>query len=181
MKKFLLAITMFMCISGSAVAGPVSQDIWYTFGFGDARGDAVSGAGFGQGKNPTVGTTSGIADQPAWTITLTQGATLTVLDLFLSVNQFEIFNFGTSIGLTSSPMTGGTAGSDITAALADARYSRGVFDLDAGSYSFTISNITGSGGAGVFAIEPVGTVPEPASLALVALALSVAAAVRRRA
>lgn len=174
MKNLLLASILALGVAGTAAAGPVSTDTWYTFGFGTPPDSAVSGNSFVPGTNPS----SSLADDPPWTITLTGPATLTVLDLFLSVDQFIAYDFGVALGTTSAPTSGGGAGSNITAALADSRYSRGFFLLGAGNHSITIEHIAGQPGAGVF--EITNNVPEPASAALLAIGLAGLAAARRR-
>lgn len=175
------------CLAGflpvGASAGPIALDTWYTFGFNGTGTSLVSGAGYVQGTNPPVGNLLATADDPAWTITLINSATLTFLDLFLSSDRFEIFNNLVSIGQTSAPVSGGSCDSDISCALADAGYSRGVFNLGPGSYSFTGTQVAGTGGAGVFMVasaQPPASVPTPSSLALFGAALAAAGMLRRR-
>lgn len=165
----------------TANAGPIGLNTWYTFGFIGTGNALVSGVGFVPGTNPPDGNPVVAADDPAWTITLAGPATLAVLDLFLSIDQFEMFNNLASIGLTSAPIAGGACGSDISCALADPNYSRGVYNLAAGDYSITGSQVAGQSGAGVFQITST-AVPEPASLALFGASLAGAGAslLRRR-
>jgi hypothetical protein len=158
-----------------ANAVPVSLDTWYTFGFSGVGTPLISGVGFGLGTNPD---SVAVGDAP-WTITLTGPATLTVLDLFQSVDQFEIFNNLVLLGQTSVPVPGGLCGSDITCALGDLDYSRGVFLLGAGDHSITGAQLAGIPGAGVFQITPT-AVPEPASLGLLGAALIGFGLFRRR-
>lgn len=179
MKKLLLAAALAVSATGTALAGPVVQDVWYEFGF-DGAGSTFACPACTPATNPTAGTTTAFADAPAWTITLTSAATLTVLDLFLSVDSFEVFNNAVSLGLTSAPTSGGSAGSDISAALADAHYSRGFFALGAGNHSITMTS-RGQSGAAAFLIQQQQQVPEPVSLALVAVALLGLGVTRRRA
>ena len=54
-----------------------------------------------------------------------------------SVDQFQMFNNGASIGLTSAPTPGWLATTISAALLADRAYSRGIFLLGAGDHSFT--------------------------------------------
>lgn len=160
----------------SANATPISTDTWYQFGFGGNGTDL----GDCPGCTPTIPVTP-VAGTSPWTISLVAASTLTVLDLFLSIDQFEIFDGAVSLGATSAPVAGGACGGDIACALADARYSRGVFNLGPGNYSLTGVQLAGSAGAGVFRIETASTdVPLPASAYLVGVALTGLGLFRRR-
>src|SRR5690606_33077346 len=116
----------------TAKAAAVDVGVWYEFGFGGPG----SSLGDCSGCTPTVPGSIDAGDGP-WTFTPTNPGTLTVLDLFQSVDQFELFNFGAFLGQTSVPTSGSDVGGNIAAALANLDFSRGIFNLLPGNYSIT--------------------------------------------
>src|SRR5207249_508896 len=95
-------------------------------------------------------TTNPVADQtkaPPWTFS--GPATITVLDLFLRGDRFELLDNAVSQGQTSVVVNdgGGTCSNNIGNCLADLTYSRGVFVLGAGNHSLTINVIQNAAGS----------------------------------
>jgi hypothetical protein len=102
-----------------------------------------------------------------WTITLTSPEPLTVVDLQVSGDQFQIFDNGVSLGNTSTPVDfTSPCGQSISCSLADTDYSRGVFFLGAGTNVITMEYIGVIGGGDVAFAVGTPAVPEPATWAL---------------
>jgi hypothetical protein len=89
---------------------------------------------------PSSGGNSVFADDPPWTFTApAEGATLTVTDVAWLGDQFEIFDFGTQLGATSTPQDlGGDCGDDPEVCITDPRVSQGLFSLSPGPHEITI-------------------------------------------
>lgn len=164
-----------VAFAGPAIAGSIGLDQWYEFEFGLTGSMATDGSS-------TVASSGGnsvFADSPAWTITLLSGADLTVTDAFLKGDEFEVFNFGSSIGSTPVVASSGSGTNDPELAILDPGYSSASFFLAPGSYSFTIK-VTDSpfgGGAGYFRVA---SVPEPSTLLLLGGGLLGLAGFRRK-
>jgi hypothetical protein len=185
LTPLLAIVCLFIC--RPAAAGPISFDDWLEFGFTDvgipATGCDPNDPG-GPFCIPSFGTPTEFLDAPPWTFSAPAGATLSVTDAFQSGDQFEIFDFGSSLGLTSLPVAGGgiDCGDDPVPCLATPGISSGVFALVAGDHSLTIvPTLSGGGGSGFLrVVAEAAAVPEPGTLALLSSALGVAAAYRRR-
>ncbi len=107
---------------------------------------------------PSEAGNSVFGDTPPWTFTAPpQGATLTVTDAFIYGDVFEVFDFGVSIGTTSTvPTTNGSCGDNPDVCLADPLASHGVFQLKAGPHEITIKVVTTPYvlGAAYFRVDP---------------------------
>jgi hypothetical protein len=171
-SQWTCGLALVLCAS-TASADPILADgSWHEFLFGVAVSPASACGG---GCTPT---TNPVADQSSdspWTFS--GPGTLTVLDLFQKGDRFEAFDFGISLGTTSVVANTGVSscGGDISCALADAGYSRGVINLGAGAHSLTLNVIQNAvntgGGAAAFQLA---SVPEPGLLLLFGAGLAAA-------
>lgn len=171
---------LILCVAMPAMAGSIPFDTYLQFSFSDA---ATPAAGCdpadpaGAFCIPSSGTPTSFLDAPAWTFSAAAaGATLTVIDAFTSGDRFEVFDFGTSLGLTSLPVLGGDCGDDPVLCLADANMSRLIISLASGLHSLTIVPTLVPEFGGSAYLQITGTpdttpVPEPSSALLLTLGL----------
>lgn len=146
--------------AGPSLMGPVpTGGPWIEFAFFGAGTPAVGCSPAdptGPACGPSSGGNSSFGSAPPWTFTAPAGgANLTVTDAFLRGDQFEVLDFGSSIGATSVPSTTGDCGSDPAVCVTDAGVSHGVFPMAAGPHSITIRTKASpfSAGAAYFRID----------------------------
>jgi hypothetical protein len=177
----LLCLLLAIAIPARSDAGAIAPDTFLQFSFDgavQATGcDPADPAGaFCIGSS---GTPTGILDAPPWVFTAPQsGATLLVTDVLKIGDRFEVFDFGTTLGLTSAPIGAGDCGDDPVVCLGDPNSSKRTFPLAPGNHSITIRSLTDALGTGYLKVTAV---PEPATvLAIVIGMLAVLAAGRLR-
>jgi hypothetical protein len=158
-------------------AGPIAVNQWYGFSWmSPAPTTATTG-----NSTPSVDAVIFNPGASPWTFNLAGPAEVIAVDGFSSGERFEIFDFGTSLGLTgfAPPGTGGCSGGDGPLyCLADPHYSNGFFLLGAGNHSITIGVQMGQSAGGAW--FEAATVPEPSSLMLVIVGIGVLTSCRLR-
>lgn len=150
---------------------------------------------------------SGSSWDKIFSFNLINSGILTITDAFLTGDVFEVFNFGTSLGFTSTPDITQKVShvSNYDTAVLDSRWSTGIWDLDAGSYEIsgiaTLSPFDRGGAVlrvdtslvpeqsnfllldnalpGLDALREISSVPEPSTILLLGGALTGLAALRR--
>lgn len=141
-------------------------------GIAAVTGCAPADPGGQVGCVPSSGTPTVFADAPAWTFVSVGPAVLHVTDAFARFDQFEVFDFGGSLGLTSVPAESGVCGNDPVPCLSDPLASSGSFLLAAGAHSITINQIASTGNGAAYFMWDLAAIPEPGTLALFGLGLA---------
>jgi hypothetical protein len=170
MRKSLLTAVAFAgigIVAPSTHAAPIETNTWYTFCFEGIGSPLTAIDGCALGANPPDANPVLDAPDPPWTITTAGSAILSVLDGFLSGDQFDIHDFVEDLGNTSTPTANSDCSSDITCAFNNPAFSRRDYPLLAGGHSFTGTQIAGVPGAGFLEVIQVTPATEPASLALI--------------
>jgi hypothetical protein len=114
---------------------------------------------------PSSGTPAEFLGTPPWTFTSVLISFLTVTDAFQAGDQFQVFDFGVPVGITSQPSGNADCGDDPVPCLAALDVSHGQFNLAAGDHQISIVPTLASGGSGFLRVDPV---PEPSAWMLLA-------------
>ena len=185
MAVALAAAALIAAPAQATTAALASDGFWNDFNV-----DSFIAADFGNGW---IDNTDGSALNFTFTIAAGHVGALTVVDAEYAGDTFSVTNFGSALGATSSVPIGTYDASvdpvsDFDQALADSSFSRGVFQLQAGSYSISGSLLQSLQLDGFDLDATTGAVrlttsaiPEPSSTALLFGGLAaVALLVRRR-
>ncbi|MBV9387019.1 MAG: PEP-CTERM sorting domain-containing protein [Chroococcidiopsidaceae cyanobacterium CP_BM_ER_R8_30] len=154
---------------------------WYEFSFAQVGQDA-SGC-FPADANgidciPSPSGNSVSAGTAPWVYTSQSDTVLTVTDVSLRGDAFEVFDNGVSIGTTPTVATGGGCGDDPVPCLADPLVSHKSFLLAPGNSSIAIQpTAILAPGSAYFQVE---TVPEPSTIFLNAIGLPAFFALSRK-
>jgi hypothetical protein len=183
MMSLGLAALVALTTAGQAHAGPITvpgTPPWYEFVFGATGSFATNGSG----SQPSSGGNSQQLDNPPWTFTSATPVAVLLTDAFNTGDQFTLFDNAVGLGTTPSVPLTNSGVSDPAVTSVSPAWSHMIFNLPPGSHSLTIqaANSPYGGGAAFFSVTPLAptVVPEPSTLALLALGGGALAVWRRR-
>jgi len=159
-------------MEASLSASPITVGAgWYGFCFGGVGSPAMAGC-----QNEGVGVTG---NSTTWTSLVP--VLFQITDAFDHGDRFNVFVDGIFAFTTSAVLTEGGDVTNPDVAFADPTYSKGSIALSAGSHSVDVFvNASPFGGGGAYLRVITTSVPEPASVLLLATGLSAVALLRRR-
>ncbi len=184
--QFTFTLGLLTLWANTAVASPITSGTWYEFGFDPNHSTTTVPGCFPADPSgvpcrlPDPGVVSTFLGAPPWTFASPSAVVLTITDVFLAGDAFQVFDNALSVGSTNVVPLGGSCGVNPDACLANPNFSHSMFLLPAGSHSVTVgvtpAQILGEGFLRVDAVP----VPEPSTLSLLALGFSCFVARRRR-
>jgi YVTN family beta-propeller protein len=173
LKNQILAIAFVLAVRIPAAAGNITLNEFEQFAFSTA-GTPATGCDpadpAGPFCIPSGGTPTTFLDAPPWTFTAPAGTVLEVTDAFQSGDRFQVLDFGSVLGLTSTPTGNANCGDDPVVCLATPGMSTGTFALSAGNHSVTIIPTAAPSGGGSGYLR-ASTVPEPGTWILLGAGL----------
>ncbi len=167
----LVAITAFF--QPAATATPIQADgVFHEFRAVDPGGPAgICDYNTCAILTSTINPGADTGTVPPWTFS--GAGSLFVLDLFLSGDQFEVFDNGVSLGATSAPggfiQCGTPSIADIGCSIGDPDFSRGTYSLGDGNHAITINYIVATYVGHTGAALQLNPAPEPATWFLLPL------------